>query len=61
MNATESLSPFQDKIRCDPDALCENAQSFEHAMASPMNLRIFELGHIIKYDGSGDPLHRSPS
>ena len=23
-----------------------------------MNLRIFELGHMIDYDGSGDSLHR---
>ncbi|HEX8838709.1 MAG TPA: hypothetical protein VF748_17335 [Candidatus Acidoferrum sp.] len=30
-------------------------------MASPMHLRIFELGHMIGYDGSGDSLHRSPS
>ena len=26
-----------------------------------LNLRIFELGHMIGYDGSGDSFHRSPS
>lgn len=56
----ENSDPQKSQL-LDPDALCENAQSFEHAMASPMNLRIFELGHMIEYDGSGDSLHRRPS